>query len=105
MSETVKKPTQNRAKRAKNAPSGGISAHKAAPRKLKLLVTVVAENKVEYFLDLIQSFSVNLQFCTTGHGTASSEILHLMGLEGGQKKVICSLVREDMAAAALSKTE
>ena len=105
MSETVKKPTQSRARRTKSAPSGGISAHKAAPRKLKLLVTVVAENKVEYFLDLIQSFSVNLQFCTTGHGTASSEVLHLMGLEDGQKKVIFSLVREDMAAAALSKLQ
>ena len=97
----IKKQHQSRTRRAR----AGDPAHKQGPRKLKLLVTVVAENKVEYFLDLIQSFSVNLQFCTAGHGTASSEVLHLMGLEGGEKKVIFSLVREDMAKEALKKLQ
>lgn len=100
MAET-KKQSQPRARRARAADP----AHKQGPQKLKLLVTVVAESKVEFFMDLIQSFSVNLQFCTAGHGTASSEVLHLMGLEDGQKKVIFSLVREDMAPLALKKLQ
>ena len=102
MTGSVKKTAEPRVRRTKSAPD---ATHKQAPRKLKLLVTVVAENKVEYFLDLIQSFSVNLQFCTAGHGTASSEVLRLMGLEGGEKKVIFSLVREDMAPTALRKLQ
>ena len=104
MPETLKKPTQSRVRRAKST-SPEQSTHKAAPRKLKLLVTVVAESKVEFYMDLIQSFAVNLQFCTAAHGTADSEILHLMGLSDEQKKVIFSLVREDMAPVVLKKLQ
>ena len=32
-----------------------------APRKLKLLVTVVAREKAEFYTDLLQSFEVNFQ--------------------------------------------
>ena len=66
---------------------------------------MVAESKVEFYMDLIQSFAVNLQFCTAARGTADSEILHLMGLSDEQKKVIFSLVREDMAPVVLKKLQ
>lgn len=81
------------------------SGHKIAPQKLKLLITVVPRRKTEYFMDLIQSFDVNMQICSTARGTASSDILTLMGLEENEKRVIFSVIREDMAPKALAALE
>ncbi|MBQ9802882.1 MAG: hypothetical protein IJW51_07440 [Clostridia bacterium] len=83
------------------APTG----HKTAPQKLKMLITVVPRRKTEYFMDLIQSFDANMQFCSTARGTASSDILTLMGLEENEKRVIFSVVREDMAPRVLAALE
>ena len=75
--------------------------HMEAPQKLKLLITVVNREKVEFYTDLIQSFEVNMQLCALGHGTAGSELLHVMGLEDNGKAVIFSMIREDRAHEAL----
>lgn len=83
----------------------GADSHKTAPQKLKLLVTIVNRNKAEFYIDQLEQFEINLQCSFSGHGTAGSEILHLMGLEETEKRVICSLVREDMAPAAMAMLE
>ena len=67
-----------------------------APRKLKLLVTVVNREKSEFYMDFIQSFEVNLQTAMAAHGTASQETLRLLGLGASEKTVIFSIIREDM---------
>ncbi len=77
----------------------------AAPVKLKLLITVVNREKVEFYTDLIQSFDVNMQMSFSARGTASSDILQLMGLEESGKSVIFSIIREDKAAEALNALE
>lgn len=79
--------------------------HKVAPQKLKLLITVVDRTKAEFYMDLIQSFDVNMQFCSAANGTATSEIRSLMGLEESEKTVIFSTVREDKAPKILAKLE
>lgn len=76
-----------------------------APRKLKLLVTVVNREKSEFFMDFIQSFEVNLQMSTAAHGTASQDTLRLLGLGASDKTVIFSIIREDMCEKALSALE
>ena len=68
---------------------------KVAPVKLELLITVVPRAKGNFFMDLIQSFDVNLQVSLAGKGTANGELLHLLGLDGNEKAVILSVVRED----------
>ena len=78
------------------------NGHKQAPQRLKLLVTVVPRAKTEYFMDLIQSFGANMQFIAAANGTATSEIMHMMGLEEREKRVIFSVIREDMARGVLS---
>ena len=100
---TPQKPvvTQKR-RRSVKQPAGN---HKTAPQKLKLLITVVDRTKAEFYMDLIQSFDVNMQFCTAANGTATSEIRSLMGLEESEKTVIFSTVREDKAQMILSKLE
>lgn len=76
-----------------------------APRKLKLLVTVVNREKAEFYTDVIQSFEVNFQTSMTARGTASRETLRLLGLADSDKTVIFSVIREDMCDKALSALE
>ena len=76
-----------------------------APRKLKLLVTVVNRQKAEFYADFIQSFEVNFQTYMNAHGTASKETLRLLGIGETEKTVIFSVIREDMCDKALSALE
>ena len=76
-----------------------------APRKLKLLVTVVNREKAEFYTDLLQSFEVNFQTAMNARGTASKETLRLLGIGETDKTVIFSVIREDMCDKALSELE
>lgn len=76
-----------------------------APRKLKMLVTVVNREKGEFYLDFLQSFEVNFQTAMAAHGTASQETLRLLGLGESNKTVIFSVIREDMCDKALAALE
>ena len=76
-----------------------------APRKLKLLVTVVNREKGEFYTDFIQSFEVNFQTSMVAQGTASKETLRLLGIGETDKTVIFSVIREDMCDKALSALE
>ena len=77
------------------------SARKMAPQRLKLLITIVNREKADFYMDFLQSFEVNAQFCALGRGTAGSELLHVMGLESSEKAVIFSVIREEQAKPAL----
>ena len=72
-----------------------------APQKLKLLITIVNREKADFYMDLIQSIDVNMQFRASARGTASSDILHMMGLAESEKAVIFSVIREDRVKHAL----
>ena len=76
-----------------------------APKKLKLLITVVNKNKAEFYMDYLQEFEINMQMSMRARGTAESDLLHYLGLEDSEKRVLFSLVREDMAPAALRGLE
>lgn len=65
-----------------------------AIKKMKLLFTVVDRPKTEFYLDVLSQFEVNCQVVAGGKGTASSELVELLGLNI-HKSVILSLVRED----------
>ena len=67
----------------------------SAIQKLKLLFTVVDRPKAEFYLDVLSQFEVNFQLVTGGKGTATSELVDMLGLNI-QKAVIFSIVREDM---------
>ncbi len=72
-----------------------------APHKLMMLVTVVNRKKAEFYLDFIQSFEVNMQVAVAADGTASTEIMNLLGLTESEKVVIISVIKEDIAHKAL----
>ena len=68
-----------------------------APKKLKLLFTVVDRKKAELYADLLAEYSVNLQIVLAGEGTAKTETLRLLGLDDTERAVIVSVIRDDMA--------
>ena len=71
------------------------SVNESAIKKLKLLFTVVDRNKMEFYLDVLSQFEVNFQMAAKGKGTATSEIVDMLGLNI-HKAVLFSVVREDM---------
>ena len=76
----------------------------AAIKKLKLLVTVVDRQKGEFYLDVISQFDVNCQMAMGGLGTATSDLVELLGLEP-HKAVILSVVREDRVEQIMNTLE
>ena len=76
----------------------------SAIKKLKLLFTVVDRQKGEFYLDVISQFSVNCQLSMGGLGTATSELVELLGLEP-HKAVIISVVREDLVDTIMNTLE
>ena len=68
-----------------------------APKKLKLLVTVVDKGKSDFYVDLLHTMEANLQLKLNAQGTAGSEMLHYLGLEENEKCVLFSIIREDRA--------
>ena len=102
MPQTEKNPVRRVVKRPATVRVKKAAERKTAPQKLKLLITIVNRDKADFYMDLLQSFEVNMQFCALGRGTAGSDLLHVMGLEDSGKAVIFSVIREDRAEAALA---
>ena len=82
----------------------GNTVNESAIKKLKLLVTVVERPKGEFYLDVISQFEVNCQLAMAGLGTATSELVELLGLEP-HKAVILSVVREDLVDEVMNCLE
>ena len=80
------------------------SINDSAIKKLKLLFTIVDRPKGEFYLDVISQFDVNCQIAMGGMGTATSELVELLGLEP-HKAVILSVVREDMVDTVMNTLE
>ena len=70
-------------------------------KKLKLLITVVNRKKTEFYLDYLTGFEVNFQTAMAAQGTASSDMMYLLGLVDSDKSVIFSILREDRAEEAM----
>ena len=76
----------------------------AAVKKLKLFITVVDRPKGEFYMDVIGGFEVNCQMLLSGQGTASSELVDLLGLNP-EKAVILSVAREDKVPEIMNTLE
>ena len=82
----------------------GNSVNDSAIKKLKLLFTIVDRPKGEFYLDVISQFDVNCQLAMGGLGTATSDLVELLGLEP-HKAVIFSVVRENMVDTVMNTLE
>ncbi|MBQ9148865.1 MAG: hypothetical protein IJX69_04775 [Oscillospiraceae bacterium] len=79
-------------------------AARPAVKKLKMIITVVDRPKGEFYMDVIGGFEVNCQMLLSGQGTASSELVDLLGLNP-EKAVILSVAREDMVPTIMNTLE
>ncbi|MBQ4064579.1 MAG: hypothetical protein IJD10_00615 [Clostridia bacterium] len=95
----------NKEKRPVPARTGRKSAPPLTPPKLKLLITIVNRHKADLYLGLIQGFGVNMQLSMAASGTASTEMLRMLGLTDSDKAVIFSVICEDRADGALKYLE
>ena len=80
------------------------TVNESAIKKLKLLFTVVDRPKAEFYLDVLSQYEVNCQIVTAGKGTATSEMVDLLGLNP-HKAIIVSVVREDMTDTIMNVLE
>lgn len=69
--------------------------------RLKLLITIVGRSKAEYYVDLLQSFEINMQMVAMAHGTADANMLGLLGLGDNEKAVIFSVIQENKISDAM----
>ncbi len=74
-----------------------------APHKLLLLVTVIPRRKADFYLDLLQSFEVNMQLEASAFGTAT-EVFGFLDADR-EKQALFSVIREDNAENALAALE
>ena len=80
------------------------TVNESAIKKLKVLFTVVDRNKGEFYMDVISQFDVNFQMQLKGKGTATSELVDLLGLNI-HKAVLLSVVREDQVPPVIKCLE
>ena len=77
----------------------------AAPKKIKLLFTVVNRQKTDFFVDILQEFEVNMQLVLSAQGTAKDHVMALLGLTDSDKSVVISVIRQDKVKDALATLE
>lgn len=80
------------------------TVNETAIKKLKLLVTVVDRGKGEFYMDVLSQYEVNCQMMLPGMGTATSEVVNMLGLNR-HKAVILSAVREDRVEEIMDALE
>lgn len=76
-----------------------------APKKIKLLFTIVNRQKTDFFVDVLQEYEVNMQLVLSAQGTAKDHVMTLLGLTDSDKSVIISVIRQDKIKDALATLE
>lgn len=90
----------------KAARNNSSAAPKVNSGKLMLLVSIVPNNKAEFYTDLLQSsFEVNFQWTSRARGTANAEMLSLSEWNDQSKTAIFSVIKQERAKEALATLE
>ena len=76
-----------------------------APKKIKILFTICKRNKIDFYINALEGYGVNLQTVLYGKGTAPTEIAQLLGMVDAGKGVILSIVNEDIIPKILADYE
>lgn len=81
--------------------NGGLEA----PKKIKILVTIIPRKKVDVFTAILESYQANLQIVEYGRGTTPPEISKYLPHMDPEKAIIISIVTEDKVKHILEKME
>jgi hypothetical protein len=79
------------------------SSNPKAPPRLKLVIFIIDWNKLHLVSHVFDQEHVRFHFISKGQGTASSEILDLLGLGAGAKAVVICLEQEILAPILLKE--
>ena len=74
-----------------------------APVKLKVLVTIIDRNKVDFYVSNLEGFGVNVQEIIYGSGTTPRK--DVLGIKVSEKAILLSIVREDKVKEILAAYE
>lgn len=88
--------------KAKTTKETNAKSSMVAPKKIKLLFTIVNREKTEFFVDFLHEFEINMQLVLSAQGTAKDDIISLLGLTDSDKSVIISVIRQDKIKDALA---
>ena len=91
-----------KAQKSKTPKSTDPKTGMVAPKKIKLLFTIVNRQKTDFFVDVLQDFEVNMQLVLSAQGTAKDHVMSLLGLTDSDKSVIISVIRQDKIKDALA---
>lgn len=100
----IKEKRRKRIAKVKSLASRGAQ-NTVTDNRLELLVTIVSRSKGEYYIDLLQSFEINMQFVTLGRGTADADMLSRLGFDDSDKTVIIGVIQENKIKDALETLE
>ncbi len=76
-----------------------------APRKIKILITIIPRTKTDFYLSALEGYDVNLQTVLYARGTAPSDLARMLGVIDDKKAVIVSVVPEDRISEVLVRYE
>ena len=76
-----------------------------APKKIKILVTIVEKSMADFYMNALEGFDVNLQTLLYAKGTAPTNLRSMLGMVNDGKAVIFSVVQEDRVKEILATYE
>ena len=74
-----------------------------APKKLKILVSIIDRKKVDFYISNLEGFGANIQEIIYASGTTPRK--DILGIKVSEKAVILSVVREDKVKEILATYE
>ena len=74
-----------------------------APVKLKILVSIINREKVDFYVSNLEGFGANVQQIIYGSGTTPRK--DILGIKVSEKAVLLSVVREDRVKEILATYE
>ena len=82
-----------------------VETNLKAPKKLKILVTIIDRKKVDFYTSTYQGHGINMQEVVYGYGTTPRKISDLLGIRTSEKAIILSLIPEDKVKEVLNACE
>ena len=72
-----------------------------APKKLKLLITIIDRRKVDFFISALEGYDINVQLILYGHGT------YILNKESvsNDKAILLATINEDRVNELLANME
>jgi hypothetical protein len=84
-------------------PGGRHAPDSKAPPRLKLIIFIIDWGKLQLLSQVFEQESVRFHFISKGRGTASSDILDLLGIGANDKAVVFCLEQEILSPVLLKE--